>query len=339
LFLDYLFVLEVAFEDNAAVKALGARWNPQIKKWTSPNAGIRNGFGKFVRYWQRDLQQIVYGNYIAIYEIKRSGQSTVFAGQSLLKNEDVAIKVFDREETNSNIAFKREVTALAKVCKGIKNVAQILQYGSRDDQFKNYSEFFIVLKRYELTMLRLMSLMSEDEEKVTWDEEICNAYLRLLKGLSQVHLRGAIHRDLKPSNIFVEIDERKDLCHFIIGDFGISKIDELLSTSSEQTLVEIKSGGYRPEVTSLEKKHQATWDVYGFVATLISFMTMTGIEDRKALLSQFKKLKALGMPEEIEKLFRRCVDRDPRKRPANTTVLLEEIQDCITSGKRKKKKR
>jgi serine/threonine protein kinase len=53
-------------------------------------------------------------------------------------------------------------------------------------------------------------------------------FKQIVQGLSHVHKKGIVHRDLKPANIFAAVD---DSCVFKIGDFGLSKLIELASSS------------------------------------------------------------------------------------------------------------
>jgi serine/threonine protein kinase len=58
---------------------------------------------------------------------------------------------------------------------------------------------------------------------------IAEVFAQIVHGLHHVHERNIVHRDLKPSNIFASADG----LHFKIGDFGLSKLVNCSSASSQ----------------------------------------------------------------------------------------------------------
>lgn len=53
-------LLDVPYEEKDQVKALGAKWNPTLKKWYVP---CRADYGKFEKWiWTEDIIAIVYGH-------------------------------------------------------------------------------------------------------------------------------------------------------------------------------------------------------------------------------------------------------------------------------------
>jgi serine/threonine protein kinase len=61
---------------------------------------------------------------------------------------------------------------------------------------------------------------------------IGEVFAQIVHGLQHVHERNIVHRDLKPSNIFASADG----LHFKIGDFGLSKLMNYSSASSQNRI-------------------------------------------------------------------------------------------------------
>jgi serine/threonine protein kinase len=326
-FLDFVFVLDKdLYEVKDKIKALGGIWRPKLQRWCAPKAGIKNGFFKFKDYWESDLKELLYNEFIAIDLIATSGQSEVFKGKHITTDDLVAIKVFRSDTRAERQAFPREMKILAEKLKDSPNIVSYLEWGERKLSPSSARQHFIICKWYEHNLNEIFQESATFDKYRTWSD--WSAFFQVfLEVLADINKKSILHRDLKPANIFVDFSE--DSLTPVIGDFGISKITDNYSSPTDTTLVDVKSQGYRPDITQIEKQHQETWDVYGYAATIIAVLTRSPVYDRETLENLSEKLEnEAQVPKDVLSLIRRCVDSDPLKRPMNSSILLEELKAC-----------
>lgn len=165
--------------------------------------------------------------------------------------------------------------------------------------------------------------------------------------LEVAHAHGIVHRDLKPSNMMLLDGQPEGREHLKILDFGIAKIlhaDEQghddLQTRNGAT---IGTPAYMsPEqIDSDSTKIDARSDIYA--VGVILFEMLTG---RRPFISASFKLtydhlytppptfseanQANRIPEAVERLVLRCLEKDPNLRPQSARELGEEFRNLAT---------
>jgi len=153
--------------------------------------------------------------------------------------------------------------------------------------------------------------------------KVCNA-------LSAVHELGIVHRDIKPGNILLGENGLVK-----VSDFGISKdlLDDFEDEALTLTGTTVGTVDYMSPEQSKGKVLDVRSDIYS-VGVLIYEM-ISGVTPRGA----FEPLTKWGASKDLDRLVRRCLQREREKRPAsakNLALQLRGIYRGIRKGGRGK---
>ena len=158
------------------------------------------------RYENSNSDILLFKKYNLVKNIGGGAFGTVFLGTNILTNENVAIKI--EERNNPNTTLERE--------------AYILYYlkGPGLPEVKSFGK----TKKYNILIQTLLGkslfeLYNECNKQFTL-KDICMIGIQLLERLEYVHSKNYIHRDIKPHNFL--IGEKNPRLIYII-DFGLSK--------------------------------------------------------------------------------------------------------------------
>jgi hypothetical protein len=142
----------------------------------------------------------------------------------------------------------------------------------------------------------------------------------LAEGLGAIHKAGIVHRDLKPSNVLLAEDGPR------VIDFGISRAAE--ESALTGTGLVVGSPGFMSPEQARGHPVGPPSDVFSLGAVLSFAATGEGpfgSGSTAVLLYRvvFEPPATQALPGEVRQLVERCLDKDPRKRPATGQLLAE----------------
>lgn len=263
-------------------------------------------------------------------------------------SRSVAVKVLrpdlpPDEQRSFEIRFLREASQAGALQH--PNVVTVHDFGRADD-----GTCYIVME-----MLRGRSLKDLLKEGPVPAARALDIFEQMVRGLRAAHASGMVHRDVKPGNVFLlRGEERRDFVKIL--DFGLVKdldavtavsdpmgleslsIDDL---STEATVtrhgVFLGTPHYVPPEQARGARVDGRADLYS--AGVVLYRMVTGklpFYDKNAAVMALAHIQSpyppmaerapeVRVPEPVEALVRRCMEKDPDARPADADALLAEI--------------
>ncbi|MCA9077172.1 MAG: serine/threonine protein kinase [Planctomycetaceae bacterium] len=271
-----------------------------------------------------------FGQYQLRQMLGKGGMGEVYLAEHALLKRPCALKLMRSEDEADPIAlarFEREVQATASLTH--PHIVDIYDYGHSND-----GTFYYVMEY--LPGLSLEQLISQvgplsPERTIYLLKQTCSA-------LAEAHEAGLIHRDLKPANLYVS--ERGGLCDFVkVLDFGLVK--SINPGAAKLTADHVVSGTphyMSPEQAAGESGLDARCDIYALGA--IGYHMLTGqppfdgdtavavmIAHASKEVVPPSQLRA-DIPEDLEQVILRCLEKQPDDRYANVTELEQALADC-----------
>ncbi|MFT3693465.1 MAG: serine/threonine-protein kinase [Kofleriaceae bacterium] len=247
------------------------------------------------------------GRYRLIRRIGKGGMGEVWRAQDRALRREVALKILSPEygrHPSSIARFEREIQATAEVAH--PNVIRIHDWGVTDDGVWYYA----------MDLLRGLDLSSLVRATGPLPAALVAHLGRgAAAGLAECHRRGVIHRDIKPGNLFVVAPEREPE-RIELLDFGIARA-ERDSELTHQGAVMGTPGYMAPEVIA-GAPGGIPADIFGLGAALYFALTGKIFEGNAA--SEFAPV-----PEALDDLLVRMLDRDPTRRPLSVEECLGEL--------------
>ncbi|MBX2802103.1 MAG: serine/threonine protein kinase [Myxococcales bacterium] len=271
------------------------------------------------------------------YEIVRragaGGMGRIYEARHTHLDRKVAIKVLSVDPLSpSRESFQERFFAEAKLTSRLShpNTVRVLDYGNTDDIY------YIAMEFIEGSTLRELL----EQQTVLEPLRVVSLATQLCGSLAEAHDLGVIHRDLKPTNIMLTV--HADGHEFVrVVDFGIAKplVDSEVET---QAGVLFGSPGYMSPEQILQQDLTPRSDLYGVGALLFLMLTgrrpfPTSSKSSPSLLHKhihydppsFKTVHPEGrVPDCLEWVTRRCLEKDPDRRFASATELSRALRAC-----------
>lgn len=265
------------------------------------------------------------GRYLIRQRIGSGGMGDVYLAEDSDLGRKVALKFLPRpmlKDEKAITRFRREAQAAA----GLNHPNIVTIY-----EVSDYQGFpFIAMEYIEGEALDVIL----ERSPLTIDETTA-IIIQLARGLLAAHEQGIIHRDIKPANICICFDGRVKIL-----DFGLALVKGQDSLT-EPNMVVGTMGYNSPEQVSNDPVDKRT-DIWSLGVLMYRMLTQkmpfTG-DSAPAILYSIKhtppsdimKLRE-DIPDSLQTLYRRCLEKDPGKRPQSMSEVLNLLGAEAISG-------
>jgi serine/threonine-protein kinase len=280
--------------------------------------------------------------YTIVGRVGAGGMGTVYRAEQSPMNREVALKVLRKDlgrDPETVARFHREAHTLSALKH--PNTVTIFDFGQTDDGL-----LYLAMELLEGEMLssRLKRVGAMD---VSTSIRIAAGVLR---SLAEAHSRGIIHRDLKPDNIFLaKVHGRPEEDEVVkVVDFGIAKIRDgegRLEPLQTQEGTVFGTPRYMSPEQAQGKTLDGRSDLYA-VGVLL-FHMLTGhppFTDDDAVIVMAHHIKTVpapvrqlvpdrAIPESLEKLVQRALEKDAIARPQTAELFLIELEQTLEEAK------
>ena len=275
------------------------------------------------------------GPYEVVARIGAGGMGEVWRARDTRLGRDVAIKILTRTGSSDADRIRRfevEMKAVGRL--NHPNVLAVFDVGSHDGVPYLVSE-----------LLEGETLRDRLDRGPLAVKVVATTAVEIAQGLAAAHATGVIHRDLKPENVFLTRDGRVKLL-----DFGLAKLVESQApvtfegleeaeTAARLTVSGIVVGTVRymsPEqIRGAPVDHRS--DIFAFGALLFEMLTgqmafrrPSAIESLSATLAEdpLSRLQDPSpIPEELEPILKRCLDKNPDDRFQSAADLAFQLRE------------
>lgn len=273
--------------------------------------------------------QASFGEYEILGKLGEGGMGQVFRARHRSMRRLVAIKLLPSGICDSEAAvkrFQREVEAAAKLLH--PNIVAAFDAGQHEGR-----QFLVM----EYVPGQDLAAVVDKRGPLGIDEAV-SAILQAARGLAYAHGKGVVHRDIKPANLLID-----DEGNVKILDMGLARFDDDALAN-----VDVEAGLTRagqvmgtidymaPEQAADTHQADARSDLYSLGCTLFRLLTNKPVYGGKSLLERMvahrerpiPSLKALRseVPDEIEAIFRKLVEKKPEDRFQSAAELIAALE-------------
>ncbi len=261
------------------------------------------------------------GRYEIIEELGKGGMGRVYRVDDTKLRQEIALKLIKPEIASDRQTIERFRNEL-RVARNIrhKNVCGMYDFG--EEQGTYYITMEYVRGETLKSLIRKMGQLSAGQA-VAIAKQVCD-------GLGEAHRLGIIHRDLKPQNVMVDTAGNARIMDFGIarslGSRGITGVGVMIGTPEYMS----------PEQGEGREVDQRS-DIYSLGVILYEMVTGRVPFEGDTPLSIAMKHKAEAplnprrlneeLPEDLNRIILRCMEKSKENRPQSTDQLLSELSD------------
>ncbi len=263
------------------------------------------------------------------YELRRlvgrGGMADVYMAYDPLREREVAVKVFKREEEQMLRRFIRE----AQVMESLHNPHLVPVYDSGVGLIGDTPWYYIVMPFMQGGTLRARIRRSPLSLA-----DACVDLGDIANALDYIHSKGIIHRDIKASNVLLDAEG-----HCYLSDFGIARMNtdatQLTSTGNVLGTVDYVA----PELFEINRKADAGSDLYSLGVLL--FEMVTGqlpfhAENQIALVTMHMNAQpplpssiAPQVTLPVDRVILRALAKKPEQRYGSATALADAFCHAV----------
>ena len=254
---------------------------------------------------------IVSGRYRLVSLLGRGGMGEVYRADDLTLDQPVALKFLPYSVSADDDRLKQFHNEL-RIARQVshRNVCRLYDLG------EVAGRPFLTMEYIDgedlSSLLRRIGRVAQDRA-VQMSRQLC-------AGVAAAHDRGVVHRDLKPANVMIDGDGNVH-----ITDFGIA-------TAVGQRAGDVAGTPQYMAPEQLDGHDASTrTDIYALGLILFELFTGKRVVDAKTL-ADVKRFHRDGhtptvttivpdLDPAIERVIRRCLDRDPNRRPSSALAI------------------
>ncbi|MCY1055609.1 serine/threonine-protein kinase [Nannocystis sp. SCPEA4] len=290
----------------------------------------------------RWIGRIIDGRYRIVELLGEGGMGAVFVAEHLKLHKHVALKTIRAQfaaNSQAEARFTREALATARL--DHPHVVSAIDYG----QLPEGGAYLVI------QLVRGRSLTKQIEEGSLGWLAACRLGAQIADALAAAHGLGIIHRDLKPDNILLEPRDDGSF-HARVLDFGIARIaaDETHTTGTLAGIGKpitrmgavVGTPGYMAPEQAVGQPVDVRADLYSLGVILWEACTGRYLWDAEAVTDLFaaqlsrpapslRNLRS-DIPPMLSALVDQLLDRKPERRPANATVVRDELRKLALSA-------
>ncbi|MDR1430717.1 MAG: Stk1 family PASTA domain-containing Ser/Thr kinase [Propionibacteriaceae bacterium] len=267
------------------------------------------------------LGRVLDGRYQITNKVDRGGMATVYLATDTRLTRRVAVKVMHDSlggDADFVARFDREARAAAGLIH--PNVVSVF------DQGMDRGRPYIVMEYVEGETLRKLIV----REAPVAAQRAVELLIPVVSAVAAAHDKGIMHRDLKPENVL--ISNRNQLK---VADFGLARAVTSNTVTSAGTV--IGSVSYLAPELVTDGKADTRADIYALGVILYELLTgrkpHTGESPIQVAYSHVHKdieppsaaAPSQAVPDYLDAIVLKCVNREIEARPRDATVLLDYL--------------
>ncbi|MFO0681673.1 MAG: protein kinase [Sandaracinus sp.] len=274
------------------------------------------------------LGRVIGGNYLVTQKIGAGGFGTVFRARHEVLGRDVAIKFLNSDlavDATNRSRFLREAKAANRI--DHEHIIDITDYGETEDGM-----VYLVME-----LLEGRPLSTELGKGPISVSRAIDIATQVASALARAHELDVIHRDIKPDNIYlVDQQGRRDFVKLL--DFGLAHM------KGELRLTATGAVFGTPEYMAPEQARGAplTYAADLYALGCVIFQMLTGQlpfsgSTPDLILKHMREppplpsSRARGIPQDVDQLVHKLMDKDPKKRHRDAHHLVEELRRVAES--------
>ena len=267
-------------------------------------------------------------HYRIVSRLGQGGMGVVYLAEDTLLDRHVALKALPPDLAADPERMHRFVQE-AKLASALNhpNVAYIHEIG-QDGQF-----WFLAMEYVDGSPLS--TRIQEGPLKV---DDIVRIAMQVADALDTAHSKGIIHRDIKPANLMLTARG-----HVKILDFGLAKLEKPARGKNDDTQLLTSAGlvlgtvQYMSPEQALGREVDYRSDIFSLGVVLYEMATarlpFAGSNPSETmariLQSQPEAIARFNyeIPEELERVVRKCLEKDPDRRYQSARDLLVDLKN------------
>jgi len=305
-------------EERAAFLAMACAGDEDLRREVESLLAQPSGDGMLDRpAWEPDAAQLTAGQRVSHYQIQEKlgegGMGVVYKASDTRLGRSVALKFVKAQFSRR---WEREARAVAAL--NHPHIATLYEVGEHEG-----SPYLVM----ELVDGRPLKGPLPVKRAIEYGIQIADA-------LAAAHAAGIVHRDLKPGNLLVtEKGSVKVL------DFGLAKRAEREGApASTQTAGLAGTPGYLAPEQIEGRPADARSDIFAFGCVLYELLSGRRAFPGETVMAALTAAATTeppaleGVPEQVDRLVRRCLRKDPERRFQHMEDVVVELEELKQAG-------